>query len=156
MKIRDCMKRKVVFVAATATLGQAAALLVEHHIGLLPVVDEAGRPVGVLDLHDMLTLAMPAFVQLVADVDFVHDFGAVESAKPEPATLGQPVSARMRPATTVPEDSGLLRAYALMRQRDLHDLPVVTGDGRLAGIVSRVDVATAILAGWLQRRDSAE
>jgi CBS domain-containing protein len=54
----------------------------------------------------------------------------------------------MRPATTVEEDCGLLRAYALMIQHEMHDLPVVRDDGTLVGIASRVDIGTAILAGW--------
>jgi CBS-domain-containing membrane protein len=148
MKIRDCMKRNVVSIPAAATVGEAASLFVARHIGLLPVVDEQGRLLGVLGLRDMLTLALPAFVNLIEDVDFVHDFGAVESARPTPEALAQPVTSLMQPATTVPEDCGLLRAYALMRQRDLHDLPVLAADGRLVGIASRVDVATAVLAGW--------
>jgi CBS domain-containing protein len=148
MKIGDCMKRNVVSISATATIGEAAATLVAHHVGLLPVVDERRRPVGVLGVRDLLTLELPVFVNLVDDVDFVHDFGAAETTRPSPEALAQPVTSLMRPATTVPEDCGLLRAYALMRQRDLHDLPVVAPDGTLAGIASRVDVGTAILAGW--------
>lgn len=152
MKIKDCMKRNVVSIPATAPLGEVAKIFVERHIGLLPVVDEGGRLVGVLGLTEMLTLAMPAFVHLVDDVDFVHDFGAVESARPDAEVLARPATTLMRPATTVHENSGLLRAYALMRQRDLHDLPVVADGGTLVGIVSRVDVATAILAGWLPEK----
>jgi CBS domain-containing protein len=54
----------------------------------------------------------------------------------------------MKPPYTVHEDSGLLRTYALMLQHNLHDMPVVSQDGRLAGIASRVDIGTAILSAW--------
>ena len=148
MKIRECMKRNVVSILATATVGEAAKVFVSRHIGLLPVVDGQGRLTGILGLRDMLTLALPSFVNLVTDVDFVHDFGAVESTQPALETLAQPVTTLMRTATTVPEDCGLLRAYVLMLQRDLHDIPVVDANGMLVGVASRVDVATAFLAGW--------
>lgn len=46
------------------------------------------------------------------------------------------------------EDTGLLRAYALMLQQNLHDIPVVSKDGKLVGIASRVDVGVAILSTW--------
>jgi CBS domain-containing protein len=142
--IRDCMKRNVVSIRATATVREEAALFVARHIGLLPVVDVQGRVLGVLGLRDLLTLELPAFVHLVNDVDFVHDFGAVETTRPAPEMLAQPVTSLMRPATTVPEDCGLLRAYALMYQRDLHDLPVVAADGALVDIASRfVEVTRA-------------
>lgn len=148
MKIRDCMKQNVVSIPATATVGEAAALFVARHIGLLPVIDEQGRLAGILSLRDMIALALPAFASLIADVGFVHDFGAVELARPAPETLAQPVTAIVRAATTVPEDCGLLRAYVLMHQHHLHDVPVVATDGALMGVASRVDVATAFLAGW--------
>ena len=148
MKVSDCMKHNVVAILATATLDEAVRLLVARHIGLLPVVDEQRRPIGVLGLRDLLTLALPAFVDLMEDVDFVLDFGAAELTRPSPEVLGKSVTTLMRPPTTIQEDCGLLRAYALMRQHDLHDLPVVAADGTLVGILSRVDLATAVLAGW--------
>ena len=116
MKIGDCMKRTVVSIPATATVGEAAALIVARHIGLLPVVDAQGRVLGVLGVRDLLTLELPAFVNLVDDVDFVHDFGAVETTRPAPEMLTQPVTSLMRPATAVPAGAGA-RTPSLARGR---------------------------------------
>ena len=148
MDISQCMKRQVISIHHTATVGKAAALLVKHHIGLLPVIESSSKLIGVLGLSDLLSLSLPAFVRLIEDLDFVHDFGAVENARPSPEALAQPVTALMRKAISVTADSGLLRAYSLMYQHKLHDLPVVNADGTLVGIASRVDIGTVILAGW--------
>jgi len=148
MKIGDCMKRTVVSIPATATVDEAAALFAARHIGMLPVVDDSGRLVGVLQLRDLLALVMPDFVRLVGDIDFVHDFGAMEAPQPSPEAMARPVREVMQPSPSVEETCGLLRAFALMRQRDLHDLPVVAPDGRLVGIASRVDIGAALLSGW--------
>lgn len=148
MKISACMKRNVISIPAHATLGEAASRLVSHHIGMLPVVDEEMHPVGVVALKDLLNLSMPDFVRLVEHLDFVHEFGAVESFIPDAATLARPVSQFMRQVTTVKEECGLLRAFAIMLKHDLHDLPIVDDQGRLTGIASRVDIGTAILATW--------
>lgn len=148
MVIRDCMKRNVFSIPVTATIREAAALIVEKHIGLLPVVDKQGKPVGVIGLKDLLSLEMPAFYDLLPDLDFVHDFGAVETTRPTPEEVDRPVSVLMRPITFVEETSGLLRATALMMKHNLHDLPVVAKDGTLVGIASRVDIGTAILSTW--------
>lgn len=150
MIIRECMKTKVFSIPSTATVLEAARVFVQRHVGLLPVVDEHGRPVGVLRLSDLLTLELPDFVRLVADVDFVHDFGAVETTRPLPSELAGPVTALMQPVRTIEWDSGLLRAYALMLQHELADMPVVGAGGELVGIVSRVDIGTAILSQWPQ------
>jgi CBS-domain-containing membrane protein len=148
MKIRDCMKRNVISIPSTASIGEAAALIVERHIGLLPIVDANQRPIGVVGLRDMLSLCLPSFLQLISDLDFVHEFGAVEAIRPSPEALAHPITDLMRPAFIVEEESGLLRAFSVMLKHDLHDLAVTNADGQLSGVASRVDIGTAILATW--------
>jgi CBS domain-containing protein len=148
MKIRDCMKRNVVSIPETSTVREAAAVFVKHHVGLLPVIDQNNRLVGVMGLRDLLSLELPDFVNFVVDVDFVHDFGAVETTHPSAKMLDESIKILMKPPITVPENSGLLRAYALMLQHDLHDMPVVSEEGKLVGMASRVDIGTAIVSAW--------
>ena len=146
--IRDCMKRNVISVPSTATIREAAALVVERHVGLLPVVDQMGKPIGVVRMRDLLSLELPAFFNLLPDLDFVHDFGAVETTRPSPEELDRPITTLLQPGYFVEETSGLLRAYALMMKHTLHDLPVISKEGVLVGIASRVDIGVAILATW--------
>jgi DHA2 family lincomycin resistance protein-like MFS transporter len=148
LRVRDCMKQNVFSVPSTASISEAAKVFVKHHVGVLPVVDERGKPIGILRLRDLLSLELPDFFSLVADVDFVHDFGAVETTRPAPEQLAQPVTALMKPILAVESDSGLLRAYALMLKEDAQDLPITDAQGILVGIASRVDVATAVLSNW--------
>ena len=148
MNVSSCMKKNVVSIKPDATIREAGAIIVKKHIGLLPVVDDDNRPVGVIGLRDLLKLELPVFVNFVEDVDFVHDFGAVESSHPSARILNKKVKSLMRPAITVDEDCGLLRAYALMLQQNLHDMPVVSKDGRLIGVASRVDIGVAVLSTW--------
>jgi CBS domain-containing membrane protein len=148
MIIRDYMKRNVHSISEHATIREAAAKLVEYHIGLLPVVDQASKLIGVVGLRDLLTLELPDFFELLPELDFVHDFGAVETTRPGIEQLNQPVVRLMHPATFVRETDGLLKGYALMLKHQLHDLPVVGESGKLVGIASRVDIGTAILATW--------
>jgi CBS domain-containing protein len=148
MKVSSCMKRKVASIPITATILEAAKIIREKHIGLLPVVNESEVPVGIVGLGDLLTLELPDFVHFLADVDFVHDFGAVEDTHPSAKTLNQTVQTLMKSPITVDENSGLLRTYALMLQHNLHDIPVVSNEGKLTGIASRVDIGVAILSAW--------
>jgi len=148
MKTKEYMKKNVVSIPVATTIGEAAVVIVKKHVGILPVIDEQGKPVGVVRLGDLLELEMPDFVHLVADFDFVHDFGAVETTRPESKLLARPVTTIMETVLTIEEDSGLLRAYAIMLQNDIFDLPVTNATGALVGIVSRVDIGTAILSLW--------
>lgn len=148
MNIADCMKHNVISIPETSTIREAAAIIVKKHIGLLPIVDRENKLVGVVGLRDLLSLELPDFVRFIEDLDFVHDFGAVETTRPPARTLEKPVKSLMKNAITVEEDCGLLRAYALMLQHNLHDLPVLSHDGELIGIASRVDIGTSILSTW--------
>ncbi|HEX5836457.1 MAG TPA: CBS domain-containing protein [Anaerolineales bacterium] len=150
MKISRYMKQNVISIHASASIREAAAIFVQKHIGLLPVVDNENKPVGIVGLRDLLSLELPDFVNFIADLDFVHDFGAVETTRPSAEVLDRPVKSLIKPAILVEEDTGLLRAYALMLQHDLHDIPVVSRAGKLVGIASRVDIGTAILSAWEQ------
>lgn len=148
MNVSSCMKKHVVSVPTTATIREAAAIIVSKHIGLLPVVDKNDKPVGVIGMRDLLTLELPDFVSFVVDVDFVHDFGAVETTRPSARTLDKSVKSLMKSVISVDEDCGLLRAYALMLQHNLHDMLVVSKDGKLIGVASRVDIGVAVLSSW--------
>jgi CBS domain-containing protein len=148
MKIKDIMKKNVVSIPEKTTIGEAASVIVAKRVGILPVVDEQGRPVGVVSLSDLLKLEMPDFINLVADIDFVHDFGAVETTRPAAELLAQSITTIMEPVITIEENSGLLRAYAIMLQNEIFDLPVTNISGGLVGIVSHVDIGSAILSLW--------
>ena len=146
--IKNCMKRNVYSISSTATIRQAASLVVARHIGLVPVLDKQGKLIGMVRLSDLLSLELPDFFNLLPDLDFVHDFGAVETTRPTAKEVDRPVTTIMQPATSVVETCGLLRAYALMLKHNMHDLPVVSEENMLVGIASRVDIGVTILAAW--------
>lgn len=147
--IGQTMKHKVISISVSATIREAAALFVEGHIGTLPVVDGDGKLVGILHIRDLLELVMPSFVRLVEDFDFVRgDFSIFETLLPPQEVAAQPASSIMVAPVSVRASSGLLRAFAIMNSHHLYDLPVVDDDGRLVGLASRVDIGTALLAGW--------
>jgi CBS domain-containing protein len=148
MEISKYMKRNVVSIPETSTIREAASVFIKHHIGLLPIVDKNKKLVGVVGLRNLLSLELPDFISFVVDLDFVHDFGAVETTRPPAEVLDKSVTTLMNPAISVPEDTGLLRSYALMLQHNLHDMPVVSNEGELVGVASRVDVGIAIVSTW--------
>jgi len=149
MKVYQCMKLNAISIKVEATVQDAAKLLVSHHIGTLPVVDEAYHLVGILHLRDMLKLVMPSFVNMFSDFDFVRsDFGVFEEATISAETAVKPIRDLLEPPVSVLAESGLLRAFAILDKHKAYDLPVVDENDRLVGIASRVDVGTALLTSW--------
>lgn len=148
MIIGNCMKREVIFIHADATLRDAIHLMVEHHIGTLPVVDAERKLVGLLQMRDLYELVMPDFVRLVENFDFVHNFGAVSELRPTPDKLTQQIRLVMQKPVSVDENCNLIRASAMLYSHRITDLPVVDKGGHLVGIASRVDIGTALMQDW--------
>jgi CBS domain-containing protein len=57
MKAADVMVRNVITIGPNATVGEVADLLVTHRISAMPVVDAAGKIVGVVSEGDLLRRA---------------------------------------------------------------------------------------------------
>lgn len=148
MKIGDCMKRKVIYSTPETTIQDAARLLVQYHIGSLPIVNDDCRLIGLVRIRDLVTLVMPDFIKLIEDLDFVHDFGAVEDDIPEDEVLKAPIKTIMHEPVSVEESAGLSRAIAILQEHKMNDLPIVTESGRLVGIASYVDISVAMISNW--------
>jgi CBS-domain-containing membrane protein len=148
MNVKSSMKKQVVTVLDTDELGMAAKLFVKHHVGMLPVINAEGKLVGVLQLRDLLNLVLPDFTRLMEDFDFVASFGAAKDIQPSKDEISKKVFEVMEEPVCVEDDCGLNRAFALLHNHNLTDLPVVDAENYLVGIASRVDVGAALLKKW--------
>jgi CBS domain-containing protein len=128
-RVRDVMTTGVVAVGPGASFGHLASLLRAHRVSGLPVVDDDGIVLGVVSEADLL------------EVEAARDrHGPL--ARRKPASPGE-LTARdlmTRPAVTTSPAELVSDAGRLMSSRKLRRLPVVDGQGRLVGIVSRSDV----------------
>ena len=149
MNIENYMKQNVISIPVSATMQDAADLYARHHIGTLPVVNEQHQLVGILHMRDLLSLIMPAFVQLIGDFDYVRgDFGGYEDVRPSPQTASQSIKQVMEKPVFVHVTAGLLRAFAMLDKHNMSDMPIVGDEDRLVGLASRVDIGAALLARW--------
>ena len=148
MNVGDCMKQNVISINVNDLIKHAVRVIVVNHIGTLPVVNDQNQLVGLVLLSDLLDLAMPDFIDLIDNLDIIHNFGVLEAQKPGAEILNQPVSKILSEAESVVMTAGLLRAAAIMHKHHLRDLPVVDQEGRLVGIASHVDIGTALMSHW--------
>ena len=137
--VGDIMTRSVLAVRPETPLKEVARLLVERRISGLPVVDDAGRVLGVVSEADLLVKEQDP--EALPRRPLARIFGdSAETrrllAKAEARTAGDAMTA---PAITIDAGQSVHAAAALMIGRKVNRLPVIA-DGRLVGIVTRADI----------------
>jgi CBS domain-containing protein len=140
MKVRDLMTREVVTVPTSASLKEAARLLVKHGISGLPVV-ESDRLVGVLSERDLLFKERqrpdaPRWLGWLTD-----PVASGDRPKLDAHVVGEAMSS---PAVTVNACDTVSSAAKEMLAAGVSRLPVVE-DGKLVGIVTRADLIRAFV-----------
>ena len=130
--VKDVMTAEVVAVRRDATFKELAAVLRRYRVSALPVVDDAGRVIGVVSEADLLAKEALADPGVMAEVLHRRDV-----RKAEGLTAGDLMTSP--PVTAAPEDP-IGQAARMMHFMRVKRLPVVNSGGQLVGIVSRSDV----------------
>jgi CBS domain-containing protein len=132
MQVKELMTRDVEACRPEDTLSRAAQLMWECDCGVIPVVDEERRVVGVLTDRD---ICMAVYTK---------------DQRPSAIQVGEVMTSGVE--CCAPDDS-LAAAESTMKQRHVRRVPVVDGQNRLVGILSLNDLARHISQGNGQRRD---
>ncbi|SFI65239.1 CBS domain-containing protein [Nocardioides psychrotolerans] len=140
MLVREAMSSTPTTVTPDTRIKAALALLAEHRLTALPVVDEHGHLHGMVSEADLIreTLTRDPRLHEIPD-------GNERSALPRIVhEVYTPHAISVRP------DDDLADAVELMTSTSIKSLPVVDDRGRVVGVVSRSDVVRI-----LARADSA-
>ncbi|HEU5001621.1 MAG TPA: CBS domain-containing protein [Actinomycetota bacterium] len=124
-----------VTVTGDTSSGGVARILGEHHFKGIPVVDEAGRVIGVVSETDLLVKTLRED-DLRSRLDVVTNRSREERRRHPGGTAADIVT---REPITVPEQMPVTELARLMLRQEIHRLSLVR-DGRCVGIVTRNDV----------------
>jgi CBS domain-containing protein len=119
MKVQDIMTSNVKSCRPETDLAAAAAMMLEGDFGVLPVVDNSGKAIG-----------------MITD----RDIAIAVATKGRPASqiaVSEVISGRVYSCHL---NDGIKAALKTMRHEKVHRMPVVNDDGMLQGIVSMNDV----------------
>lgn len=122
--VTDVMAHDLVCARPELRIDALARLMVDNHIGCVPIVDERGRPVGIVTKFDL-----------------------VERMMSERAT-GTAAEVMMPLALTLDEHATVAHAASMMALEDLHHVMIVSCTGTLIGLVSSKDIVR-----WLVDND---
>ena len=120
MNVQDVMTKAPRTCRSGDSLVSAAKVLWDNDCGAVPVVDDAGRPVGIVTDRDC---CMAAYTR---------------GKRFDEITVGTAMATMV---FSVRADESVQNALAIMQQRQVRRLPVVDAQGRLCGILSLADVA---------------
>ena len=120
----DLMTPSPMSIRAEATVPEAIAILTEKGFSAAPVIDESGRPIGVVSRADIL----------------IHERERMRSAV-VPAIDGTVVHDIMTPAVfSVTPDTPVAQVVEQLLTLNVHQLYVVDRDQFLIGVISAHDV----------------
>jgi len=127
-------------IRADAPLEEAIAFLVDSGFSAAPVIDEAGRPVGVISRTDVVVYDRERLIlPRAAPFYFESADEIAEAVREEQAAAC--VADVMTPAVfAVPPQAPLDEAAEQMADLNVHRLFVVDEDGTLVGVVSALDL----------------
>jgi CBS domain-containing protein len=145
MRAHQIMTRSVITVTPETTIVEAANTMLQKHVSGLPVIDAAGKFVGIVSEGDFIRRGeigtqrkRGRFLKFIlgpgqAATDFVHEHGrkVAEIMTPQLLTI------------TITEDTALDEIVELMEKNSVKRLPVMRGD-RIVGIVSRANLLQAV------------
>lgn len=144
MQVQDVMTRKVVTVRPDTPAPEIARLLVDNRISGVPVVDEAGRVLGVVSEGDLIRRLESSddgrrrswWLELLASPERrAEDYVRAHGRTARDIMTDQVV--------TIDEQATLAEAARLLEEHHVKRLPVVR-DGKLVGLVSRADLLRAL------------
>jgi CBS domain-containing protein len=139
MKAIDIMTPRVITIRSDAAVKEAVRVMLQNRISGLPVVDAAGKLVGIVTEGDFLRRAevgterrRPHWLEFVlgpgrlAD-EYVHAHGRNVAQVMTPDVM------------TVAEDTSVDEVARLMERHNIKRLPVMRGD-KIVGIISRANL----------------
>jgi CBS domain-containing protein len=141
MDVKDVMTRNPISIEQDAPVGTAIAVMAEHKIRHLPVVDERAAVVGIVTDRDLRSAALAPSLEGHLSKEArrrLRGLGTtLENLRMKDAMTWNPVTAT--------PDMPLTQAAALMLEKHVGSL-VIVQDGALVGILTERDALRALAA----------
>ena len=139
MKASYIMTPRVITIPATASVGDAARLMLQHHISGLPVVDDAGDLIGLVTESDLLHRSEAGTERRRSRwLQFLLEPGqlAQEYVRSHSRKIADVMT---RDVVTVVGDTPVDQVVRLLEGRRIKRVPVVHGR-KVIGIISRANL----------------
>ncbi|MCA9197261.1 MAG: CBS domain-containing protein [Planctomycetales bacterium] len=149
LRVQDVMNSQVVPIPDHYTMSEAACLLKQNHISGAPVVDSLGKCVGVISTSDFVT--KEAMDTCSEELGFGSHHVVSEGTPCRPLSIEEVNSQGVRQhmctaVRSVRPEATIMEASRSMCGDHLHRLIVLDESGRVAGVVSSLDIVASMVA----------
>lgn len=144
VRAEDIMTREVVTVDQTTPLHEVAGRMAEAGVSGVPVLDHAGRPTGIISERNFLRnmgADRASFMAIVAACLLGKGCAALAIRK------GVAADIMSSPVISITPDATLAAAAAALSRNKINRLPVLDGNDKLVGILTRNDLVRAHVFG---------
>lgn len=138
--VKDVMTGKVVAVRRHDDVHETARLLSEQRISGLPVVDTENTVIGVVTEADILSMTGMREGHSFRDI-LRHILGEPLPERKKGHLVGDIMTT---PAVTTRPDEDIKEVARILDEKRIKRLPVVDGQNKLVGIISRADIVRAM------------
>jgi len=143
MKVKEIMTKEVTSLNPEDNASDALKLLFKLEISGLPVIDSAGKLVGMFTEKEILVKILPKYLENVGG--FVYDENPKAVKQKVLSFVDFKVKDVMRKdVITVGLDSALCEVAHIMLTQKARRIPVLDEAKKVAGIVSRGDIVEAL------------
>lgn len=148
--VSDVMTRKVVTLTDTMPVAEAWETMLKNLLKALPVLNKNGEVVGILTDEDLLEkIGLQQHLSIAERLDEKTLQAELESLRTSPLKVADVM---VSPAITARVDEPLGIAAARMAEHRIKRLPVLDEKGKLAGVLSRVDVLKQVVSEESRKR----
>lgn len=148
MTVADVMTTDVLTVKTETPVTELAKLFTTRRISSIPVVDDAGKLIGLVTETDLVeqdkTLHIPTVISIFDWVIYLESDKKFEQElrKVTGRTVGDIYT---KDVVTVSPTTDISEVADIMSSRKMNALPVIQ-DGRLVGIVARIDLIRSMIS----------
>lgn len=143
MKVHEIMRSVVVTVTPKTSFRELWQEIIRNGVHSLPVVDSRNTLLGIVAEEDLMKQLYPDYKEMIDDFLTSTDFEEMESKIKELSGLTASDVMGKRVIFTRP-DTPVMRALSRMLVRNVRQLPVLSREEILVGMVSKGDVFDAI------------
>ncbi len=144
MKARDVMVSPVITIGENDTVRDLAKLLIVKHVSAVPVVDHAGKVVGIVSEADLLHRTEAGTERPTSWWLSMISGDRALAAEYVQARAAMVKDVMTTEVHTAQPDTPLYEIADLLEERHVKRVPIVNAAGDLVGIVSRANIIQAI------------